>query len=163
MPGIGALERADMVPPPTPIVPTRPPAHFAIPRLGVDASVEQVDFLGVPRNPANVAWFRTGPAPGEDGDAVIDGHVDWTTGPAVFWRLRELGPGDSIIVTGPGGSKLEFKVDHVDVVNAYSTPPGWLYAKEGPPQLSLITCAGTYTAGGYDHRLLAHSVLAGAL
>ena len=163
MPGIGALERADIVPPAPPIVPARPPARFAIPRLGVEASVEQVDFLGVPQYPADVAWFRSGPAPGEGGDAVIDGHVDWTTGPAVFWRLRELGVGDSIVVAGPTGSRLEFKVDHVDDVSAYSTPPDWLYTKEGPPQLSLITCAGTYRAGGYDHRLLVHSVLAGAL
>ncbi len=163
MPGIGALERADIVPPPPPIVPARPPARFAIPRIGVEASVEQVEFLGVPQNPADVAWFRTGPAPGENGDAVIDGHVDWTTGPAIFWRLREVGPGDSIVVTGSGGSKLEFKVDHVDVVSAYSTPPNWLYSREGAPQLSLITCSGTYGAGGYDHRLLVHSVLAGAL
>jgi LPXTG-site transpeptidase (sortase) family protein len=155
-PAIGAAERAEIVPP---LVPARPPVRFTIPRIGVNAAVEAVDFLAVPRDPADVAWFKTGPAPGEDGDAVIDGHLDWTTGPAVFWRLREVQPGDSLVVSGSQGADLRFVVDHVDVVSATSTPPAWLYSSAGDPQLSLITCEGSYTTGGYDHRLLVHSVL----
>ena len=41
----------------------------------------------VPSKPTDVAWYKPGPAPGEAGDAVIDGHLDWTTGRAVFWDL----------------------------------------------------------------------------
>lgn len=151
------------VPTPTPLVPARPPVHFAIPSLGIDAGVEQVPFLGVPQDPAKVAWFRTGPAPGEPGDAVIDGHLDWTTGPAVFWHLRDIKAGAEIDITGGDGQKVVFTVDHVDVVDANSNPPAWLYTETGDPSLSLITCEGTYSrARGYNERLLVHSVLATA-
>jgi len=49
--------------------------------------------MAVPSVPSHVAWYSPGPAPGEPGDAVIDGHLDWTTGPAVFWNLGKLHAG----------------------------------------------------------------------
>jgi sortase (surface protein transpeptidase) len=49
-------------------------------------------------------WFTGGPMPGQLGPAVIAGHVDSRTGPAVFHRLRDLRPGDQIRVRdGAGG------------------------------------------------------------
>lgn len=139
----------------------RPPARLRIPAIGVDAAVEHVPFLAVPQDPGNVAWFRTGPAPGEGGDAVFDGHLDWTTGPAVFWHLRDLRVGDAVMVRGAATPELTFVVSEVDVVDAASTPPAWLYAHDGPPELSLITCEGYYSraGGGYNQRLLVRSRL----
>lgn len=90
----------------------------------------------------------------------MDGHLDWYTGPAVFWHLRDIKPGQSIEVTGAEGQKVVFTVDHVDIVAATSTPPPWLYTSTGDPALSLITCEGTYNrAAGYNERLLVHSIL----
>ena len=56
-------------------------------------------------------WFAGGPAPGQPGPAVIAGHVDSRTGPAVFYRLRELRTGDRIEVTRADGTRLRFLVD----------------------------------------------------
>jgi LPXTG-site transpeptidase (sortase) family protein len=149
-------------PAPPPLVPARPPTHFQIPSIGVDAGVEHVPFLAVPQDPSKVAWFRTGPAPGEAGAAVFDGHLDWTTGPAVFWHLRDVKVGDQLIVSGESTPPLTFVVTEVDVVSAASTPPAWLYATDGPPELTLITCEGIYNRAsgfGYNDRLLVRSAL----
>jgi len=61
------------------------PVRLVIPRLGVDAAVERVatDVRGamdVPRDYRDAAWYAPGVAPGDGGDAVIDGHLDWVVG-----------------------------------------------------------------------------------
>src|SRR5205807_8123210 len=66
------------------------PSQLVIPKISVIAPVEKVGVdrshnMAVPSRPTHVAWYSPGPAPGEAGDAVIDGHLDWTTGKAVFW------------------------------------------------------------------------------
>jgi sortase (surface protein transpeptidase) len=132
----------------------RPPAGLSIPAIGVDAQVEQVDFLGVPSDPRNVAWFRTGPAPGEPGTATFDGHLDWTSGPAVFWELSRVKPGDHVLVRGGGGQQQDWVVDLTQSVSYTSTPPDWLYAGSGPPRISLITCGGSWLGAVYAERLL---------
>lgn len=147
------------LPTPTPPPPalTRPTV-FAIPKLGITANVESVPWLGVPTNPANVGWFQTGPSPGEQGAAVFDGHLDWTTGPAVFWQLKQIAMGDRINVTGPEGT-ISFAVDRVEVVDVTTPPPAWLYDVNGPPAISVITCDGAYSSRvGYNQRLLVHAV-----
>jgi sortase (surface protein transpeptidase) len=136
----------------------RDPAKLTIPSLGVDAPVEHVDFLGVPNDPKNVAWFRSGAAPGQPGTATFDGHLDWTTGRAVFWNLGKLKPGDQILVTGADGQRQRWTVDLVESVSVTSTPPAWLYASDGPPRLSLITCDGTWLGHVYSNRLLVRAI-----
>src|SRR5947209_11124825 len=95
-------------PPPTatPVPPVGLPVRLRIPAIEVDAEVEQVgltpdEAMDVPRDPHHVAWYNLGPRPGEWGNAVIDGHVDYHgIGPVVFWRLHELQAGDELIVVG---------------------------------------------------------------
>src|SRR4051812_34701143 len=79
------------------------PVRVKIPIIGVDAAVEQVGktpdgAMDVPHDYSETAWYNLGPRPGEPGNAVIDGHVDSTTGKAVFWDLRKLTRGDRIVV-----------------------------------------------------------------
>src|SRR3981081_1577001 len=59
----------------------RVPARLQIPKIGVDATVEQVGVdragnMDIPKSPNNVAWYSPGVAPGQNGDAVIAGHLD---------------------------------------------------------------------------------------
>jgi hypothetical protein len=136
----------------------RDPAKLTIPTVGVDAHVEHVDFLAVPKDPKDVAWFQSGAAPGQPGTATFDGHLDWTTGPAVFWNLGKLKPGDQVFVTGADGRRQGWTVDLVESVSVTSTPPEWLYASDGPPRISLITCGGTWLGQVYSNRLLVRAV-----
>ncbi len=52
--------------------------------------------MGVPDNGHDVAWFKLGARPGEEGNAVIAGHVDDQKGPAIFYHLDKLTKGDEI-------------------------------------------------------------------
>ena len=47
----------------------------------------------------DTAWFAPGVRPGQPGNAVIAGHVDYAgIGPVVFWNLRTLTPGAEVWV-----------------------------------------------------------------
>jgi sortase A len=127
------------------------PVQLMIPRINVTAPVEQVGVdrnnnMDVPSRPTDVAWYRPGPAPGEAGDAVIAGHLDWTTGKAVFWDLRLLHAGDEVDVVAQDGARLRFQVRDTHTY-AYTAHPAGLFASSGQPQLSLITCSGSWDKG----------------
>lgn len=146
---------------------SRLPARLIIPKLGVDAAVERVGLdangnVGVPASPQDVAWYELGPAPGEAGSAVIDGHLDWTSGPAVFYNLWRLRPGDEIQVQLEDGKVLRFLVTGSNLYAATERPPADLFASWGPPRLSLITCAGLWDAAhrSYRERLVVTTLLA---
>ena len=85
----------------SPSIPTR----ISIPSLGVRAKVIEVGqaadgSIATPAtDPAEATgWYRLGPTPGELGTAVIVGHVDTDSQPAVFHRLPELRKGELIEV-----------------------------------------------------------------
>jgi hypothetical protein len=147
------------------LAPAPPPATLVIPTLGLRAVVETVGMdaqgrMAVPSQPDRVAWFSLGPAPGDAGDAVIDGHLDWTSGPAVFWLLGRLRPGDEVDVVRADGSQARFLVDATRNV-PYDARLDQLFTRTGPPSLSLITCSGTWDRrrGTYLDRLLVHTAL----
>jgi sortase (surface protein transpeptidase) len=160
-------------PKPVAVVPTSAPARpipsqLVIPRISVLATVEQVGIdshhnMAVPAKPSDVGWYSPGPAPGEPGDAVIDGHLDWTTGKAVFWNLRLLQVGDEVDVVAQDGSRLRFQVSDMHAY-VYTTHPVGLFATAGQPRLSLITCAGAWDRGRatYTQRLVVNASYVGA-
>src|SRR6187551_1103237 len=93
--------QAQIVPIPGRAVP--PPTRLAIPRIGVDTPLETLGLddrgeITPPRDYAKAGWYGRGVVPGQPGPAVIAGHVDSTTGPAVFFYLSELKAGDTIQV-----------------------------------------------------------------
>ena len=59
-----------------------------------------VDFV-------KVGYYREGPMPGDPGPAVLAGHVDDTSGPKVFFRLRELRAGDPVVITSVRIASME--------------------------------------------------------
>ena len=91
------------------------PVRLEIPAIGVRAPIIRLGLnpdrsLEVPENFGDTGWWTGGPRPGEPGPAVIAGHVDSHTGPAVFYRIRDLRPGDAIVVERRDGSRARFTI-----------------------------------------------------
>jgi sortase (surface protein transpeptidase) len=121
-----------------------------IPAVGVDATVVPVGLLAgrTMAVPAvdQAGWYEPGPRPGEAGPAVIVGHVDSRRGPAVFFRLQELRPGDRIVVGLDGGGTRSFLVEQVERQPKEDLPVGRIWNRTDRPVLRLITCEAASTA-----------------
>lgn len=129
------------------------PERLLVPRIGVDTRLMDLDLtakreLQVPplSQPWTAGWYDRSPVPGEVGPSVLAGHVDSKTGPAVFYRLRELRHGDRIVVDRSDGRTATFQVDRVEQVSKASFPTRRVYGATPRPELRLITCGGSFDA-----------------
>lgn len=144
------------------------PIRLRVPSLGVNADVEYVELAGdgamdVPKYPGNVAWYQPGPKPGEPGNAIIAGHVDWGGRTAVFWGLRTLTPGNVIEVVAADGGRYEFVVDWLKWYDAETAPVDEVFGQSGATELTMITCGGSFDqrTRQYLSRLVVRSTLRG--
>jgi len=124
------------------------PARLVIPSIGVDARVEARGLdsnrdLATATDFRNVAWYDLGPRPGDPGNAILNGHVNWWTGDAVFTRLDQLRTGDVIRVMRADHVAVTFKVTGKQVVDAGSRIAS-LFAPSSRSTLTLITCTGAW-------------------
>ena len=113
----------------------------------------------VPDDPADAGWFQHGPPPGAAGSSVILGHVDSMSGPAVFYRLKELRPGDRIAVRLDDGTTVRFRVHSIETYANADFPARKVYGRQGRSQLNLVTCGGAYDAsrGGYQSNVVVNA------
>jgi len=131
------------------------PLTVRIPAIGVDARIIPLGLgndhvVNVPSlsTPMLTSWFDGGVTPGQVGPAVLFGHVDSAvTGPAVFYRLGDLRPGDLIYVSREDRRTAVFQVDAVDLYSENSFPDSTIYGSTAEPVLRLVTCGG-----GFDTR-----------
>ncbi|MCZ4123794.1 class F sortase [Streptomyces sp. H39-S7] len=149
---------------PTPATPAARPVGISIPGIGVHHSlsslrVQQDGHLAVPDDPDQVGWWSDGPLPGDPGAAVIVGHVDSATGPAAFYNLSSLRPGDRITVERADHSQVTFTVLALREYPKDAIPDAQVYATSGPPALRLITCGGEYDSqqGSYRDNLVVYA------
>ncbi len=136
---------ADVAAPVTAAAPTR----LRIPSLGIDSPLARlgVDAAGAlvpPEDFGQAGWFADGIVPGEVGPAVVAGHVDSRTGPAVFFRLADLAAGDDVLVERGNGTTAHFVVTHVDRYAKDAFPTEEVYGPTQDAQLRLITCGGDF-------------------
>jgi len=143
------------------------PAWVSIPAIGVRTSLERLGYgrdgeLQPPRNPDRAGWFAAGTRPGAAGPAVVAGHVDSRDGPAVFWRLRELRPGDVVRVGRADGTVARFVVHAVERHRQDRFPTEDVYGPTPDVELRLITCTGPYDVGsGYRENLVVYALAKG--
>jgi LPXTG-site transpeptidase (sortase) family protein len=146
------------------------PSRLRIP--AIDLTTPPLEQLGraadhsiaLPRNSDDAGWFKGGPRPGQPGPAVIIGHVDMDHGPAVFFRLREMKPGQAVYVDRADGSTQEFRVTKVRQVAKDDFPTADVYAPDLAASLRLITCGGQFdrTVRSYEDNVVVDAVVAEA-
>jgi sortase (surface protein transpeptidase) len=109
------------------------------------------------------AWYKYSATPGQIGASVIEGHVDSQTGPAVFFRLGALRPGDTIAVTLADGVTAVFKVSGVREYRKDNFPDRLVYGKTNYAALRLVTCGGAfdYATGHYLSSTVVFATLTG--
>lgn len=139
--------------PAVPAVPVSNPVKVAIPsvnegstllRLGTTAQGE----LQVPTQAQahQAAWFNGSPKPGQDGPAVILGHVINAEGPAVFYKLGDVQVGEVVKVTDADGRVLTFTVYRVASYPKTHFPTKDVYGNTAGPELRVITCGGVFNS-----------------
>ena len=128
------------------------PVVVDIPAIGVHAriialGVQSDGEVAVPSlsTPFLTSWYDRGPTPGQVGAAVLFGHVDAAgVGPAVFYRLGALQPGNPIYVTRRDNQTAEFRVATVGLYPQNAFPTMRVYGNTGRPTLRLVTCGGQF-------------------
>jgi sortase (surface protein transpeptidase) len=108
-------------------------------------------------------WYRLGPAPGANGPAVIVAHVDTKKGPDVFYHLKDLKPGDEILVYDESGDAARFVVDSSELVLKSDLPTARIWVDSWQPLIRLITCGGKFdrSTGHYLSNTIVYGHLVG--
>lgn len=141
-----------------PWLPRSQPVSLDIPAIGVNSSLLHLGLnadgtIQVPSldGPSLAAWYKYSPTPGQYGASVIEGHVDTRQGPAVFFRLGALRPGNKVYVTLADGDVAVFRVTGVRKYLKSNFPSRTIYGAAGYAALHLITCGGAfdYATGHY--------------
>lgn len=146
------------------------PWTIAVPSIGVAAGLMTLggpsgpagaDDLSLPVPPlakaaSDAGWYQFSAMPGTAGNAVIVGHVDTYVGPAVFYNLYQLRPGDSIYVNADG-TRRRFDVTSVRELPKPSFPVSQVFGTTDRHLLWLITCGGEfdYQTGHYLDNIVA--------
>jgi Sortase domain len=143
-----------------------PPVTLSIPALGVSSALERLGVredgtLAPPADYGQAGWFAGGVEPGQPGPAVIAGHVDSRTGPAVFYRLGELTAGDVVEVERADGSTVTFRVTDVAEHPKDAFPTEAVYGPVPGSELRLVTCTGVFDddTGHYVSNLVVFATL----
>jgi len=144
------------------------PVELRIPALSLSVSVSSLGLnpdgtVQVPSVVQQPGWFRLGPTPGQVGSAVILGHVDSSEGPAVFFGLRTLVPGDQVVVSLADGDTARFDVTSVATYSKQSFPDQQVYGSHGYSALQLVTCGGAFDhqTGHYLSNVVVYTSLVG--
>jgi hypothetical protein len=144
------------------------PRHLALPSLQVNAPIVPVGLqpggdLTVPDDPHVLGWWQGGARPGSrQGSVVIDGHVDTAAhGPGALFSLRQLRPGDPVVLSTTHGSSHYL---HYLIVAVRSYPkatlPAEVFTSTGPPRVVIITCGGAFdpTTRQYADNIIAYAL-----
>jgi LPXTG-site transpeptidase (sortase) family protein len=151
---------------PLPARDVMPPSRLTIPKIDVSTSLESLDLdargeITPPKDFDRAGWYARGVVPGQPGPAVIAGHVDSITGPAVFFRLSELKAGDEIQVFAADRVST-FRVNRVRTFAKDEFPTDLVYGPTPLAELRLITCGGDFdpTKMSYQDNVVVFATLA---
>jgi len=148
-------------------VPVAKPISIKIASLSISSTLEAVGQLtsgemSPPTLLEQPAWYRKGFMPGENGSAVIAGHLDGVGNKiGVFANLNQITIGDSIVISDENKTVRTFKVTGKESFPYNRAPIEQLFGSSSSKLLRLITCDGRWLRGEqtYGERLVITSVL----
>ena len=165
--GFGQFSTPTPGPAPTPSSEFPPGSEAAITRILIDKAkieapivekgVNEEGVMQAPDNAYDVAWYNFSARPGFGGNVVFAGHVDYIrVGPAVFWNLKDLEPGDLIRVQLADGTEYKYAVSFKQQFDAATAPVNDIVGPTPKETVTLITCGGTFNSATkqYDKRLV---------
>ena len=113
--------------------------------------------MQAPDNATDVAWYNFSAHPGFGGNAVFAAHVDYIrVGPAVFWNLKDLEPGDLIRVQLARRHRVHVRRRLQAAVRCGNGARQRHRRADAEEIVTLITCGGTFNSAThqYDKRLV---------
>ncbi len=138
------------------------PVEMQVESVGLDAPIELGDIVDGamqdPTGPWVVAWYDGLGKVGEGNNVVMAGHVDYyntgpngAAGPAVFYEVPNLAPGEIIRLIGENGENVEYAVEWTEEYDVATelTPEviqNDIVGDTGQESLTLITCGGDFDA-----------------
>ncbi len=133
------------------------PKTIHIPKIKVDAPIESVGqdakkAMDVPKDSDNAGWYNLGVKPGEKGNAVLDGHLDKSSGaPAIFWNVSKLSEGDKIVIDDVNGKSHTFSVTKNTKYPYDNFPLQEVFGPTGRRMLNLISCNGVWNSKTHNY------------
>ncbi len=143
------------------------PTRLRIPKLNIDTNfveplgLEDNGEVSVPDSYTEVGWYKHSPTPGQLGPAIVLGHVDSHTGPAIFFYLGQLKEGDDVYIDREDGTSAQFKIEKLERYKQSEFPTELVYGNINYAGLRLITCSGIFSKGEqrYSHNLVVYARL----
>jgi LPXTG-site transpeptidase (sortase) family protein len=137
-------------------------ARLVVPSLDIDApivtlGVDATGTMEAPDNPTDVAWYDFSARPGEPGNVVLAGHLDYVNyGPAVFYHLKDAKAGDEIELVLVDGTTARYRVDDVTAYDDATAPVQQIVGPTDGEVVTLITCGGSFdqVSREYDKRVV---------
>jgi len=125
------------------------PVRVLIPGIDVDARIEVLEIVGDvlqdPSNGEDVAWYKETGRPGEEGNAVIAGHLNWYNMPeGVFFAIDQLQEGDEVLVRDTACREFRYLVEWVELIEVATADMEEITGPSEQALLTLITCGGTW-------------------
>lgn len=146
------------------------PTRVLASSIGIDAPVDPLGLtpagaMEVPTDYARVGWYQGSATPGDPGVSVLAGHLDDVDGPAVFYKLERLKPGEQIEVQRSDGTSARYVVGDVKVFAKQRFPTDQVFGTAAGPGLRLVTCIGRFDRkrGTYLDNLVVYATPAEAV
>lgn len=153
------------------IMPAASPVSVNIPKIGarstlLDLGLNSDGTVATPpidEKDSKAGWYDQSPEPGTIGPAILLGHIDSKSyGPAIFYNLGKLVPGDTVEVTRSDNTVAVFTVDGVREYQKADFPTREVYGDLDHAGLRLITCGGAFNndTGHYESNIVVFASLA---
>ncbi len=141
------------------------PTSISIEGIGVaeapviDVGVEENGDMEIP-GADSVGWYRFNPTPGEAGSSVLAAHISFNGDPGVFRYLDDVEIGERVVVAFDDGTRAEFEIIELAQYDKQELPDDRVFAKDGEPVLTLITCGGDFNRSlrSYEDNIVAYAI-----